>query len=208
MKSNDELKDQSFFLAQIDPKLLSRILFPVGHLHKNEVREIARQVGFEKVSKKSSSVGICFIGKRKFSEFINNYLDKKDGSIVDLETNKTLDHHEGIYHYTIGQRIPITDKLNVKKKRYYVAGKDFENNTIFVVLTSTIIKPIFIVLLRKSSFFKRLMGLIIQRCIIISSLLKNLIGFVRIEILVHIRCSTMSLTLNFNISIFNHHLIV
>lgn len=137
MKSNDELKDQSFFLAQINPVLLNRILFPVGHLRKNEVREIAQHVGFEKVFKKSSSVGICFIGKRKFSDFINNYLDKKIGLITDLETQETLGSHDGIYHYTIGQRIPIKDKLNAKKKKYYVAGKSFKDNTIYVVFSFT-----------------------------------------------------------------------
>ncbi|CAF0931287.1 unnamed protein product [Brachionus calyciflorus] len=133
VKRLDELKDQSFFLSQIDPSLLCNILFPVGDMLKSEVRKLAANLGLDRIHKKKSSVGICFIGKRKFSDFIDEYLPKEPGMIIHLENEKSMGEHNGIHHFTIGQRIVINDKINVTKEAFYVAKKDLNKNIIFVV---------------------------------------------------------------------------
>lgn len=109
-------------------------MFPVGNMDKDKVKQIAATIGLGKISSKSSSVGICFIGKRKFSGFINNYLTKKVGCVIDLETGESLGEHEGIYHFTIGQRIPINERFNIRKIAYFVAKKNFQQNVLYVVL--------------------------------------------------------------------------
>lgn len=130
----DELKDQSFFLAQLDPALFEHILFPVGDLHKSQVRKIAHEAGLDRVFNKKSSTGICFIGRRKFADFIDEYLPPRKGHIVDLEDGQTLGEHTGLHHFTIGQRIASIDqRLNVKKIAYYVTKKDHEKNIMYVV---------------------------------------------------------------------------
>ena len=130
MKSVDQLKDQTFFLSQLDSNMLKHVLFPVGHLNKKQVRLIAKEIGLERVSQKRSSTGICFIGKRNFSEFIDQYLVEKNGNIIDIETNSTVGEHKGIHHYTIGQKITI-DKLT--HRQYYVAKKDVTTQNLYVV---------------------------------------------------------------------------
>jgi len=97
------------------------------------VRRIAASIGLEKISQKPSSVGICFIGKRKFSEFISNYLIDKSGVVIDLETGQKIGEHTGIYHFTIGQKIPINDRYNTHKKSFFVAKKDPKENSLYVV---------------------------------------------------------------------------
>ncbi|RMZ94236.1 mitochondrial tRNA-specific 2-thiouridylase 1, partial [Brachionus plicatilis] len=133
LKGIDELKDQSFFLAQLEPSLLPRILFPVGQMFKSEVRKIAHDLGLDRVHRKKSSVGICFIGKRKFSDFIDEYIVQEPGTIVDLETSEIMGQHCGIHHFTIGQKIAINEIKNVKKKAYFVARKDFDKKIVYVV---------------------------------------------------------------------------
>lgn len=105
----------------------------MGHIHKREVRALAKNIGLDKISTKSSSVGICFIGKRKFSDFIGGYLPERPGQIVDTESNAVLGEHAGIYMFTLGQRVPISDKVNRHKEPYFVAKKDLTTNTMFVV---------------------------------------------------------------------------
>lgn len=133
LKSIDELKDQSFFLSQLDRNLFDRIVFPIGDLIKTEVRDIADSIGLRRVSRKKSSTGICFIGPRNFSKFIDEYLPPKIGKIIDLDDEKSLGEHTGVHHYTVGQRIVIADKLNIKKKAYFVARKDIGSNSIYAV---------------------------------------------------------------------------
>lgn len=133
MKAVDELKDQSFFLSQLDRNLLDRIVFPVGDFLKSDVRRLAESVGLERVARKKSSTGICFIGPRDFSKFISEYLPRKPGPIRDLDDGQSLGEHAGLHNYTIGQRIVIDDRLNTRKKAYFVARKLAEANTIEVV---------------------------------------------------------------------------
>ena len=127
------LKDQTFFLSQIESSLFNSILFPVGTLKKSKVKKIAESIGLQRITQKPSSAGICFVGKRKFSKFINNYVAPNKGLIIDLETNEILDEHNGIFQFTIGQRIPVVQKLMKSTQRYFVAHKDLSKNSIFVV---------------------------------------------------------------------------
>jgi tRNA U34 2-thiouridine synthase MnmA/TrmU len=133
LKAFDVLKDQTFFLSQIESSLFNKILFPIGSLKKSKVKKIAESIGLQKITKKPSSAGICFVGKRKFSQFINSYMAPNKGLIIDLETNQILDEHNGIFQFTIGQRIPVDQKLMESTQRYFVAHKDLSKNLIFVV---------------------------------------------------------------------------
>jgi tRNA-specific 2-thiouridylase len=102
MKGKDEGKDQSYFLHRLNQQQLARVLFPVGELKKAEVRRIAQEAGLPNHARKDST-GICFIGERPFREFLNRYLKKIPGRIVD-ENGRTLGEHIGLAFYTIGQR--------------------------------------------------------------------------------------------------------
>ena len=97
------------------------------------MRDIAHEIGLKDISKKKSSVGICFIGKRNFGKFISEYLSKQKGIILDMENKSYLGEHCGIYQYTIGQRIVINNDLNKKKKAYFVAKKDIDSKTLYAV---------------------------------------------------------------------------
>jgi tRNA U34 2-thiouridine synthase MnmA/TrmU len=132
LKSNDQLKDQTFFLSQISSDILSKTLFPIGAFQKNQVRQIARENGFDRVCEKKGSVGICFIGKRNFSKFIDQYLPKTTGPVVDIDSNEPIGAHTGVHHYTIGQR--VQEKISkAHAKPLYVVEKDAKTQTLYVV---------------------------------------------------------------------------
>ncbi|MCF0260086.1 MAG: tRNA 2-thiouridine(34) synthase MnmA [Erysipelotrichaceae bacterium] len=132
-RSRDTNKDQTYFLAQISPKPLSRTLFPIGPLEKPEVRHIAEQLELDSVSTKKDSTGICFIGERDFRKFLSNYLPAKTGRIIDIDTGQELGQHEGVLYYTIGQR----KGLNIThfKGPWFVVGKDIHENILYVART-------------------------------------------------------------------------
>lgn len=127
-KSQDHLKDQTFFLCQLDQNTLKQTLFPIGKYEKSYVRKIASEIGLDRVSSKKGSVGICFIGKRKFSDFIDQYLPRKYGEIVDVESGKVIGAHRGIHHFTIGQRLNC---IQIGQKPYFVTKKDVENKKVY-----------------------------------------------------------------------------
>ncbi len=102
IKGNDLKKDQSYFLYTLKNQVLSKVLFPIGHMEKPEVREIAKQAKLPVFNKKDST-GICFIGKRNFREFLEKYIPHEPGIIETVE-NTEVGTHDGIYYYTIGQR--------------------------------------------------------------------------------------------------------
>ena len=102
LRGKDGAKDQSYFLHRLTQEQLARVLFPVGELRKAEVRRIALDAGLPNHAKKDST-GICFIGERPFREFLNRYLPKAPGPMVD-ERGRTLGEHIGLAFYTIGQR--------------------------------------------------------------------------------------------------------
>ena len=134
LKADDTNKDQTYFLAQVPPQALRRTLFPLGDIPKPQVRQIAAQLGLSVATKKDST-GICFIGERDFQAFLANYLPAKDGPIVDLETLKPLGTHHGILYYTLGQRKGLD--INAHQGPWFVAGKDLQTNTLYVVKGET-----------------------------------------------------------------------
>ncbi len=102
LKALDGSKDQSYFLHRLNQAQLSRTLFPLGEIHKTEVRRIAHEIGLHNAAKKDST-GICFIGERPFREFLNRYLPTEPGPILTPEGQK-VGRHEGLSFYTLGQR--------------------------------------------------------------------------------------------------------
>jgi len=133
LKGLDPGKDQSYFLHRLTQAQLARALFPVGHLHKSEVRRIAREAGLPNHAKRDST-GICFIGERPFREFLSRYLPREPGPIVD-DAGRTVGKHEGLMYYTLGQRqgLGIGGRRDAGDEPWYVAGKDLASNTLFVV---------------------------------------------------------------------------
>ena len=129
LKGKDQAKDQSYFLHRLTQEQLSRVLFPVGELRKAEVRRIAQEAGLPNHAKKDST-GICFIGERPFREFLNRYLPKKPGPIVN-EKGKSLGEHIGLAFYTIGQRKGIG--VGGPGEAWYVARKNLESNELLIV---------------------------------------------------------------------------
>ena len=102
LKGLDPSKDQSYFLHRLNQAQLAKTLFPVGELHKSEVRRIATEIGLHNAKKKDST-GICFIGERPFREFLNRYISHEPGPIKD-EKGRTVGQHVGLSFYTLGQR--------------------------------------------------------------------------------------------------------
>ncbi len=135
LRAKDESKDQSYFLYRLTQDELRHSLFPIGDYTKKEVREIAKKAGFPNFNKKST-VGICFIGKINLKDFLQKKLKAKNGKILD-PNGKIIGEHDGIYYYTIGQRLGPRygfdvqrDKENEQVKRWYVAKKDAKRNII------------------------------------------------------------------------------
>lgn len=129
LKGVDNNKDQSYFLHRLNQNQLSRSLFPVGELTKSQVREIAKAKKLP-VAEKKDSQGICFIGKIDVQEFLRSNINKKPGSIVDIDTKEIVGKHEGIMFYTIGQREGIG--IGGVKQPYYVVDKDSSTNILYV----------------------------------------------------------------------------
>jgi tRNA-uridine 2-sulfurtransferase len=129
LRGKDPAKDQSYFLHRLTQAQLARVMFPVGEMKKSEVRRIALEAGLPNHAKKDST-GICFIGERPFREFLNRYLPKVPGPIVDDEGH-VLGEHIGLAFYTIGQRKGIG--LGGAGEAWYVAGKDLAGNKLVVV---------------------------------------------------------------------------
>ena len=125
--AKDPLKDQTDFLAQLDNLQVSKLMFPVGHLMKDEVRRIAAEASLPS-AKRHDSQGICFLGKINYNDFIARYLGEKEGPIVEVETGRILGTHRGYWFHTVGQR----KGLSLSGGPWYVVGKDVEANVVFV----------------------------------------------------------------------------
>lgn len=128
LRGIDNNKDQTYFLSQLNQEQLTFSLFPVGHLTKKEVREIATINNIPTADKKDST-GICFIGERDFKNFLKNYIFSKPGKIMTLD-NEEVGEHDGLMYYTIGQRkgLLIGGDKRFKQAPWFVIGKDLENN--------------------------------------------------------------------------------
>ena len=140
LKGLDPAKDQSYFLHRLNQAQLSKTLFPVGELHKTEVRRIADAIGLPNAKKKDST-GICFIGERPFREFLNRYIAMEPGPIKNPK-GQTIGQHVGLSFYTLGQRQGLgigglkargAQKGGGEHAPWFVARKDLQTNTLWVV---------------------------------------------------------------------------
>ncbi|MGY8904822.1 MAG: tRNA 2-thiouridine(34) synthase MnmA [Burkholderiales bacterium] len=133
LKGLDASKDQSYFLHRLNQAQLSKTLFPIGELHKTEVRRIASEIGLPNAKKKDST-GICFIGERPFRDFLNRYIAKEVGPIKD-DAGRTIAEHQGLSFYTLGQRqgLGIGGVKGRPEEPWFVARKDIASNTLWVV---------------------------------------------------------------------------
>ena len=125
-RAPDPIKDQTYFLSHLSQRQLSKILFPIGHLEKSQVRELAQHYDLPNKDRKDSQ-GICFLGKFKFTDFIKQYLGEKKGDILEFETGEKLGEHNGFWYYTIGQR----QGMGLAGGPWYVVKKDSANNIVF-----------------------------------------------------------------------------
>lgn len=132
MKGLDANKDQSYFLHAVSGKQLAKTLFPIGAMEKPQVRQIAEQQGFINHNKKDST-GICFIGERRFSDFLEQYIPAKPGKII-TDSGDVIGDHRGLMFYTLGQRqgIGIGGLKDHTESPWYVVKKDLEKNTLVV----------------------------------------------------------------------------
>ncbi|ORU89650.1 MAG: tRNA 2-thiouridine(34) synthase MnmA [Cycloclasticus sp. symbiont of Poecilosclerida sp. M] len=132
LRGLDSNKDQSYFLYTLGQAQLSRSLFPIGGMEKPTVREIAQKAGFLN-SRKKDSTGICFIGERKFKDFLQQYLPAQPG---DMQTPKgeIIGEHQGLMYYTLGQRqgLGIGGVKTADEAPWYVVKKDLINNLLVV----------------------------------------------------------------------------
>lgn len=127
--AKDKVKDQTYFLGQINALSVSKLLFPIGNLLKSEVRQIALDAKLPSALRKDSQ-GICFLGKINYNEFIKRYLGEKEGWIIELETGKKLGKHKGYWFHTIGQR----KGLGLGGGPWFVVQKNIEENIVYVSL--------------------------------------------------------------------------
>ena len=132
LKAADQNKDQTYFLNQLSQHQLEKVLFPLGKLEKPQVRAIAAKYGFSTAEKKDST-GICFIGERKFREFLKNFIPARPGKIVDMSGNQ-VGSHDGVMYYTLGQRrgLNIGGLKSGNGGRWFVVDKDVKNNLLIV----------------------------------------------------------------------------
>lgn len=169
LRAKDETKDQSYFLYKIKQNELSSCLFPIGNYSKKEIREIAQKNKFPNYDKKGT-VGICFVGKINLKKFLQKKIKQKKGKILDPEGN-LIGEHDGIYYYTIGQRLGPRYGFDIKKEnknkkpnekfeRWYVAEKNAKKNIIIAAprehplnfRKEIIIKDLYLISEKKEAF--------------------------------------------------------
>ena len=160
-KGKDQNKEQSYFLCQLSNEQLSKVLFPLGELTKEEVKNIAKENGLVDENTKES-YDVCFLGSQKFKDFMNENYPEKPGNIIDKKTNTIVGKHTGISKYTIGQRrgLNIGGKNGFEAERWFVVDKDMKTNTLYVscgegeeMFSSTCIVTDFNWLVRKEKEF-------------------------------------------------------
>jgi len=123
----DKVKDQTYFLAQITYEQLKKTMFPIGHLPKSRVRELAAEMKLPSAGRPDSQ-GICFLGKINYTDFIKNQIGEMPGEIRELETGKLLGEHLGFWFHTIGQR----RGLKLSGGPWFVVKKDIVKNIVYV----------------------------------------------------------------------------
>jgi tRNA-specific 2-thiouridylase len=128
-RAMDDDKDQTYFLYAIGQRALSHSLFPLADMAKNQVRDMARKAGLPNYDRKDST-GICFIGERRFREFLARYLPAQPGKIITLE-GEVVGTHQGLMYYTIGQRHGLG--IGGPGEPWYVVEKRLASNQLVVV---------------------------------------------------------------------------
>ena len=133
LKGLDNNKDQSYFLYTLQQNALSKTLFPVGELQKPEVRKLAEEADLI-VHNKKDSTGICFIGERKFKDFLQRYLPAQPGDIIN-ELGDVIGQHEGLMYYTLGQRkgLGVGGGHGQLDSPWFVADKNLATNQLIAV---------------------------------------------------------------------------
>lgn len=131
-KAHDRVKDQTYFLHRLSAGQLARSHFPLGGLEKREVRRLAARAGLANHARRDST-GICFIGERRFRDFLVRYLPAGRGPIRDLD-GRLLGEHPGALYFTPGQRegLGIGGRAGAPEQPWYVVGKDVARNTLYV----------------------------------------------------------------------------
>ncbi len=127
----DKNKDQSYFLALLSQAQLRAARFPIGHLSKPELRQLAREAGLPTAGKKDSQ-GICFIGEVKMADFLATYVPEQPGPILRATDGRILGEHKGLHYFTLGQRKGIGIPSNTDNKAYVVVGKRAEDRALLV----------------------------------------------------------------------------
>ena len=125
--AKDPVKDQTDFLAQLSYEQLRHTIFPIGHLMKEEVRQIALDAKLPSARRKDSQ-GICFLGKINYNDFLRKFMGEQEGKVIDIETGKVVGHHRGFWFHTIGQR----KGLGLGGGPWFVVKKNIKKNIIFV----------------------------------------------------------------------------
>ncbi|KAG1459476.1 hypothetical protein G6F46_006266 [Rhizopus delemar] len=130
LRGRERRKDQSYYLSTVPQEALRRTLFPLGDIEsKTDVKRMASSLGLDFIAKKKESMGICFVGQRKrFAQFLEQYIDQPPGPVVDLE-DKVIGEHQGLYAYTIGQASRICHGSH----KWVVAKKIMSENKLVVV---------------------------------------------------------------------------
>jgi len=123
----DKVKDQTYFLGRINYSQLQKVMFPIGHLQKEEVRKLAIAMKLPSAHRPDSQ-GICFLGKINYTDFIKKYVGEQPGEIIELESGKLLGEHKGIWFHTIGQR----RGLRLGGGPWFVVQKDIPKNIVYV----------------------------------------------------------------------------
>ena len=131
LEGADPNKDQSYFLALLQPDQLRDARFPVGGLQKPELRRIARDAGLATADKPDSQ-GICFIGEVRMEDFLRAYVPDQPGPILHAADGRELGRHRGLHYYTLGQRKGIGVPSNAEHERYVVVGKRAADNALLV----------------------------------------------------------------------------
>lgn len=128
----DPSKDQSYFLWKLSSDDMAHILFPVGHLNKNEVRKVAKKAGIFTATKKDSQ-GVCFLGMLDMKDFLSHYIEKQNGNVLNTK-GEVIGEHEGALFFTLGERHGFTiSKRDTNEQRpLYVVSKNIERNEIVV----------------------------------------------------------------------------
>ncbi|KAI8060037.1 tRNA methyl transferase [Gongronella butleri] len=131
LRGKERNKDQSYYLSTVNYKALQRAIFPLGDMtSKDDVKKLAQAFQLEKVAAKKESYGICFVGQqRKFSAFLEQYIDQPHGPAIDLETGRVIGEHQGLFGYTIGQ----ASRICHGSEKWFVADKDMATNSLFCV---------------------------------------------------------------------------